>query len=65
MTHDIILFQVDSENQNPIHNELMGLISGKQGIICESVRSEFQELITMCGGSNEKLRAEFFLKFLK
>lgn len=63
--YDFVIAQVDSENQNPIHNELMGLISGKQGIICESVRSEFQELITMCGGSNEKLRAEFFLKFLK
>lgn len=60
-----ILFKVDSENQNPIHSELLGLVSGKRGIICESVGSEFQELITMCGGANEKLRAEFFLKFLK
>ncbi|KAG6404274.1 hypothetical protein SASPL_136520 [Salvia splendens] len=56
--------QVDSGNQSPIHRELSGLISGKRGIICESVRLEFQELITMCGGPNEKLRAEFFLKFL-
>ncbi|KAH6770490.1 hypothetical protein C2S52_015293 [Perilla frutescens var. hirtella] len=63
--YDFVIAQVVSENQNPIHSELFGLISGKQGIICESVQSEFQELITMCGGPNEKLRAEFFLKFLK
>ncbi|KAG6401950.1 hypothetical protein SASPL_138818 [Salvia splendens] len=63
--YDFVISQVVSENQNPIHRELSGLISGKRGIICESVRLEFQELITMCGGPNEKLRAEFFLKFLK
>ncbi|KAL1541941.1 UPF0415 protein C7orf25 [Salvia divinorum] len=63
--YNFVIAQVDSENQNPIHRELSGLISGKRGIICESVRLEFQELITMCGGPNEKLRAEFFLKFLK
>ncbi|KAG6404254.1 hypothetical protein SASPL_136500 [Salvia splendens] len=63
--YDFVITQVDSENQNPIHRELPGLISGKRGIICESVWLEFQELITMCGGPNEKLRAEFFLKFLK
>ncbi|XP_057787083.1 uncharacterized protein LOC131004414 [Salvia miltiorrhiza] len=63
--YDFVIAQVDSENQNPIHSELCGLISGKRGIICESVRLEFQELIKMCGGPNEKLRAGFFLKFLK
>ncbi|KAI3454277.1 hypothetical protein Pfo_010940 [Paulownia fortunei] len=63
--YDFVIAQVDSENQNPIHWELFGVISGKQGIICESVCLEFQELISMCGGPNEKQRAEYFLKFLK
>ncbi|KAK6123640.1 hypothetical protein DH2020_042621 [Rehmannia glutinosa] len=63
--YDFVIAQVDSEKQNPIHSELFSFISGKQGIICESVRLEFQELISMCGGPNEKLRAEYFLKFLK
>ncbi|KAL3642248.1 hypothetical protein CASFOL_013063 [Castilleja foliolosa] len=63
--YDFVIAQVDSEHENPIHDELFCLISGKRGIICESVRLEFQELISMCGGRNEKLRAECFLKFLK
>ncbi|KAG8378596.1 hypothetical protein BUALT_Bualt07G0002000 [Buddleja alternifolia] len=63
--YEFVIAQVDSENQNPIHSELVDLISGKRGIICESVYSEFQELISMCGGPNEKLRAKYFLKFLK
>ncbi|KAK4428201.1 hypothetical protein Salat_1589100 [Sesamum alatum] len=63
--YDFVIAQVDSETQNPIHSELLSVISGKRGIICESVCSEFQELVSMCGGPNEKLRAEYFLKFLK
>ncbi|CAA0820991.1 Unknown protein [Striga hermonthica] len=63
--YDFVIAQVDCEHQHPIHNELLSSISGKQGIICENVRSEFEELISMCGGPNEKLRAEYFLKFLK
>ncbi|KAL6559295.1 hypothetical protein OROGR_004412 [Orobanche gracilis] len=63
--YDFVIAQVDSESQNPIHSQLFSLISGKGGIICESVRLEFQELISMCGGPNEKLRAEYFLKFLR
>ncbi|GER38422.1 UPF0415 protein C7orf25 homolog [Striga asiatica] len=63
--YDFVIAQVDCEHQHPIHNELLSSISGKQGIICESVRSEFEELISMCGGPNEKLRAEYLLKFLK
>ncbi|KAK6148175.1 hypothetical protein DH2020_019087 [Rehmannia glutinosa] len=43
--------KMSKEDKNPIHSEL--------------VRLEFQELISMCGGPNEKLRAEYFLKFLK
>ncbi|EYU22308.1 hypothetical protein MIMGU_mgv1a006601mg [Erythranthe guttata] len=63
--YDFVIAQVDSENKNPIHSELSSVISGKQGIISESVRLEFQELISMCGGPNEKRRADYFLNFLK
>lgn len=53
-----------SEIQNPILVELGRTISGKRGIICESVRSEFKELVLMCGGANEKLRASQLLNCL-
>ncbi|CAK9137159.1 unnamed protein product [Ilex paraguariensis] len=48
--------------QNPFLVELGSLISRKQGIICETVFSEFKELVSMCGGPNEKLRADYLLK---
>lgn len=50
--------------QMPIDKELGGVIVGKKGIICESVLSEFKELVSMCGGPNEKLRADELLKCL-
>lgn len=53
-----------SEIQNPIHEDLRYAISGKRGIICESVLSEFKELVSMCGGANEKHRADQLLKCL-
>lgn len=53
--------QAMSELQNPIHEELRGVFAGKRGIICESVLSEFTELVLMCGGPNEKLRANQLL----
>ena len=53
-----------SEIQNPIHVELRSIISGKLGIICESVHSEFKGLVLMCGGPNEKFRADQLLKHL-
>lgn len=53
-----------SEIQNPIHVELGSIISGKLGIICESVHLEFTELVLMCGGPNEKFRADQLLKHL-
>ena len=53
-----------SEIQNPIHVDLSAAVSGKRGIICESVLSEFKELVLMCGGANEKCRADQLLKFL-
>lgn len=52
-----------SEVQSPIDEELGGIIAGKRGMICESVLSEFKELVLMCGGPNEKLRADELLKF--
>ena len=54
-----------SENQNPILVELGSAISGKQGIICETVHSEFKELVLMYGGPNEKLRVSHLLKYLR
>ena len=57
--------QVNSEIRNPIHKELSASTSGKGGIICESVHSEFQELVSMCGGPNEKIRANYILKHLR
>ncbi|XP_075661575.1 uncharacterized protein LOC142631313 [Castanea sativa] len=59
-----VIGQVMSEIQNPIHVELGSIISGKRGIICESVHSEFKELVLMCGGPNEKFRADQLLKHL-
>jgi len=56
---------VNSEIKKPIHMELMPSILQKRGIVCESVCSEFQELVSMCGGPNEKSRAEHFLNHLR
>lgn len=53
-----------SEIENPILTELSRVISGKRVIICESVYSEFQELVLMCGGLDEKLRADHLLRHL-
>ncbi|KAM7482855.1 hypothetical protein LguiB_007438 [Lonicera macranthoides] len=61
---EFVIAQVMSEIECPIHMELGGLISGKRGIICESVYSEFKDLIAMCGGPNEKLRANHLLNHL-
>lgn len=62
--YDFVIAQVMSEVQNPIHMELGGLISGKGGIICKTVCSEFNELVSMCGGPNEKSRAKHLLEHL-
>nr|GMD32822.1 UPF0415 protein C7orf25 homolog [Ipomoea batatas] len=63
--YEFVINQVNSEITHPIHADMAGVISGKRGIICKSVFSEFQELVSMCGGSREKLRAQHFLKRLK
>lgn len=57
-------FQANSEIQKPILPELGAVICGKNGVICESVLSEFKELIAMYGGTKEKLRADQILKWL-
>lgn len=57
-----VIDQVMSETENPIHRDISKVISGKKGIVCESVSSEFKELVLMCGGVNEKLRADVLLK---
>ncbi|XP_050219209.1 uncharacterized protein LOC126669710 [Mercurialis annua] len=59
-----VMAQALSEIQNPIHAELAGVMRGKRGIICESVQSEFKELVSLCGGPHEQLRAEKLLKHL-
>ncbi|XVF30304.1 hypothetical protein REPUB_Repub16aG0045200 [Reevesia pubescens] len=62
--YEFVIAQAMSEIQNPIHAELSATTSGKRGIICESVLSEFKELVLMCGGANEKRRADQLLKCL-
>ncbi|KAK8356197.1 hypothetical protein V6Z11_A05G340900 [Gossypium hirsutum] len=53
-----------SELQYPIHANFSAAISGKKGIIYESVLSKFKELVLMCEGANEKHRADQLLKCL-
>ncbi|MBA0737531.1 hypothetical protein Gogos_010989, partial [Gossypium gossypioides] len=62
--YDFVIAQAMSELQYPIHANLSAAVSGKRGIICESVLSEFKELVLMCGGANEKHRADQLLKCL-
>ncbi|KAL4186067.1 hypothetical protein AMTRI_Chr09g12370 [Amborella trichopoda] len=59
-----VMAQVKSEIENPILEELGCLISCRKVIICESVCSEFKELIAMCGGPGEKMRADRLLQCL-
>ncbi|KAG5617840.1 hypothetical protein H5410_017664 [Solanum commersonii] len=65
VNYEFMIGQVNSEIKKPIHMELMPSILQKRGIVCESVCSEFQELVSMCGGPNEKSRAEHFLNHLR
>lgn len=44
--------------------ELTGTLTGRIGIICKSVFMEFKELVSMCGGKIENLRADELLKHL-
>ncbi|KAM6595081.1 hypothetical protein CsatA_002784 [Cannabis sativa] len=63
--YEFVIGQVMSEIEKPIHVELGSVISGKRGMICQSVCSEFKELVSKCGGTNEKLRADHLLGCLK
>ncbi|XP_015067808.1 UPF0415 protein C7orf25 homolog [Solanum pennellii] len=65
VNYEFMIGQVNSELKKPIHMELMPSILQKRGIVCESVCAEFQELVSMCGGPNEKSRAEHFLNHLR
>ncbi|KAK7314813.1 hypothetical protein VNO77_33341 [Canavalia gladiata] len=62
---DFVIGQIMSEIQNPIHMEFGRILHGKNGIICESVLMEFKELVSMCGGPNEKLRAEKLINCIR
>lgn len=53
-----------SELRDPILPEFSNVITGKKGIICESVLFEFKELVSMCGGVDEKARAAQLLQSL-
>ncbi|KAF5733963.1 hypothetical protein HS088_TW16G00404 [Tripterygium wilfordii] len=59
---EFVISQAKSEIQHPIHLDLGNVISGRMGMICESVLSEFKDLVSMCGGPNEKLRANYLLQ---
>ncbi|XP_039829523.1 uncharacterized protein LOC120690782 [Panicum virgatum] len=62
--YKFVMDQAQSELQFPILLELGNAVEGKQCIICESVNSEFKEIVSMCGGPEEKIRARHLLKQL-
>ncbi|XP_047149494.1 uncharacterized protein LOC124821623 isoform X1 [Vigna umbellata] len=62
---DFVIGQIMSEIQNPIHLKFGRILHGKHGLICESVLLEFKELVSMCGGPNEKLRAARLIDYLR
>ncbi|EOA35177.1 hypothetical protein CARUB_v10020322mg [Capsella rubella] len=59
-----VIAQARSEIENPVLVKMRTVVSGKRGIVCESVLSEFKELVSMYAGPNEKRRAEQLLKSL-
>ncbi|MED6133269.1 hypothetical protein PIB30_026854 [Stylosanthes scabra] len=63
--YDFVLGQIKSELESPIHAQFGKILCGKTGIICESILMEFKELVLMCGGPNEKLRAEKLINCLR
>ncbi|CAL4942523.1 unnamed protein product [Urochloa decumbens] len=62
--YKFVVDQAQSELQFPILVELGKAIEGKQCIICETVNLEFSEIVSMCGGPEEKARARHLLKQL-
>uniref|UniRef100_A0A8I7B317 DUF1308 domain-containing protein n=2 Tax=Hordeum vulgare subsp. vulgare TaxID=112509 RepID=A0A8I7B317_HORVV len=62
--YKFVMDQAQSELQSPIFVELGKAVDGKKCIICEAVNSEFNEIVSMCGGPEEKTRANQLLKQL-
>uniref|UniRef100_A0A7N0VAA8 DUF1308 domain-containing protein n=1 Tax=Kalanchoe fedtschenkoi TaxID=63787 RepID=A0A7N0VAA8_KALFE len=62
--YDFVIAQIRSEIQSPLLLDLIGTLSGKRGIICHTVFMEFKELVLMCGGKMERLRADKLLSHL-
>ncbi|XP_047339091.1 uncharacterized protein LOC124942603 [Impatiens glandulifera] len=62
---DFVVEQVTFELDTPIHAKLESVLSGKRWIVCSSVCSEFKELVSMCGGPNEKSRAHYLLNSIR
>uniref|UniRef100_J3N3M1 DUF1308 domain-containing protein n=2 Tax=Oryza brachyantha TaxID=4533 RepID=J3N3M1_ORYBR len=62
--YKFVMDQAHSELQYPILVELGDAVDGKKCIICETVSSEFKEIVTMCGGPEEQIRASQLLKQL-
>ncbi|KAK9697085.1 hypothetical protein RND81_08G014100 [Saponaria officinalis] len=62
---EFVISQAKSEVESPIHDELHCVISAKKGIVCKTVHSEFMDIVSMCGGHNEKMRANQLMKLLK
>lgn len=59
-----VIAQARSEVENSVLVRMVDVLSGKRGIVCKSVVSEFEELVSMYAGPNEKQRAEQLLKRL-
>ncbi|CAH8334741.1 unnamed protein product [Eruca vesicaria subsp. sativa] len=59
-----VIAQARSEVEKSVLVRMRDVLSGKRGVVCESVVSEFKELVSMYGGPNEKHRAEQLLKSL-
>ncbi|XP_018453968.1 uncharacterized protein LOC108825124 isoform X2 [Raphanus sativus] len=59
-----VIAQARSEVENSVLDRMRDVLSGKRGIVCESVVSEFNELVSMYAGHSEKQRAEQLLKRL-
>ncbi|XP_010540035.1 PREDICTED: UPF0415 protein C7orf25 homolog isoform X2 [Tarenaya hassleriana] len=59
-----VIAQARSELQDSVLAEMGVVLAGKRGMVCQSVVSEFKELVSMYGGPNEKCRAEQLLKCL-
>ncbi|KAL2929551.1 UPF0415 protein C7orf25-like protein [Bienertia sinuspersici] len=62
---EFVISQALSEIKIPIHDELSSALYEKKGIACETVHSEFMELVSMFGGPNEQMRANTLVKLLK